>query len=429
MKGVLKIKIIKFGQKGSEIMEIQALLKKIGYNPGPIDGVFGTKTKLAVKQFQKENGLTSDGIIGPKTYRKIMPILLGYDYYVIKPNDTIYKIARMYYTSINKILTANPNVNPNNLQIGNLIIVPYGIDIVDTNISYTYEIMKHDINGLKARYPFLSIGSAGKSVLGKELYYIKIGNGPNKVFYNGSHHALEWITSSLLMKYIENFCKALSENKKINNYYPSDIIKQSTIYIIPMVNPDGIDLVINGLDKNNPYYNNLLKWNNTGLPFSKVWNANIKGVDLNHNYNASWEESKTAEKELGIYGPGPTRYSGNAPESEPESKAIANFTRLNNFRLVLAYHSQGEIIYWNYKNLATFEAKRIGDLLSNVSGYDLAEAYGITSYAGYKDWFIKEYNRPGYTIEVGKGKNPLPLNQFNKIYDDNEELLLLASII
>jgi g-D-glutamyl-meso-diaminopimelate peptidase len=196
-----------------------------------------------------------------------------------------------------------------------------------------------------------------------------------------------------------------------------------------MVNPDGVDLVLNGLQKNNPYYNDLIKWNKGSEDFSKNWSANIRGVDLNHNYDASWEKSKEAEKEYGVFGPGPTRYSGTYPESEPESKAIADFTRKNDFRLVIAYHSQGEVIYWNYMNMATEEAKNIGKLFEKLSGYKLSETYGITSFAGYKDWFIEKYKKPGYTIEVGLGQNPLPIEQFDKIYNDNIKVLLQAATV
>lgn len=423
------MRTLKLGSIGTDVMEIQALLKKIGYDPGPIDGVFGTKTQMAVVEFQKDNGLTADGIIGPKTYRELEPLLLGYDYYLIQSGDTLYNISKRYYTTVNKLLTANPHIDPYNMKINDVIIVPYGIDVVDTNIDYTYDIMKRDIKGLVTRYPFLEVGSIGNSVLGRELFYIKLGKGPNKVFYNGAHHSLEWITSPLLMKFIENFSKAYAEGKYIDGYNPREIWDKSTIYIVPMVNPDGVDLVLNGLERSNPYYYDLINWNNGSTDFSTVWQANNRGVDLNHNYNASWEESKAAEPSYGVYGPGPTRYGGLYPESEPESSAVANFTRNQDFRLVLAYHSQGQIIYWNYLGMAPPEARIIGEKFSQISGYELGETYGIASYAGYKDWFIKEYIRPGYTIEVGKGTNPLPITQFDMIYDNNEELLLLASII
>jgi len=423
------VRVLRFGSRGSDVMEIQALLRKIGYNPGIIDGVFGSQTLQAVIQFQKNNGLTPDGVIGANTYRVLERFRLGYDLYTIKPGDTLYSIARRYYTTIGRITTANPGIILSNLRIGQIITVPYGIDIVDTNINYTYEVMESDIKGLKARYPFIQTGILGESVLGKNLYYIKLGNGPNEVFYNASHHSLEWITSVLLMKFIENFSKAYAEGTTLAGYNVRDIWSKSTIYILPMVNPDGVNLVLDGLQRDNPFYSNLIRWNNGSTDFSKVWQANIRGVDLNHNYDASWNLSKQAEIALGITGPGPTRFSGTAPESEPESKAVADFTRSHNFRLVLAYHSQGEVIYWTYSNIIPPDAPRIAELFSSVSGYELSQLSGIASYAGYKDWFIEKFRKPGFTIEVGSGVNPLPISQFNKIYNDNIELLLLAAIV
>ena len=232
------------------------------------------------------------------------------------------------------------------------------------------------------------------------------------------------------MKFIEEFSKAYAEGKTLSRgYNVQGIWNTATIYIVPMVNPDGVDLVLNGLSEDNPYYSDLISWNRGSSDFSQNWQANIRGVDLNHNYNAAWEESKEAEAALGITGPGPTRYSGPSPESEPESRAIADFTRSKNFRLVLAYHTQGKVIYWDFLNLAPPEALTIGNALSRASGYLLDETQGIASYAGYKDWFIKDYRRPGYTVEAGLGKNPLPISQFDTIYNDNLELLLLSSII
>ncbi|HCL4445315.1 TPA: peptidoglycan-binding protein [Clostridium botulinum] len=423
------MRILKKGDRGSDVRKIQAVLQKIGYDVGPIDGIFGSKTEEAVKRFQLNNGLVVDGIIGPKTYEILNKFILGYNTYTIKPGDTLYNIAKRHYTTVDKIMIANPNIDPNNLIIGSQIIVPVGIDIVDTNVNYTYEIMEKDIMALKKRYPFIQVGVAGKSVLGKNLYYIKLGNGSNEVFYNGAHHALEWITALLLMKFIEDFSRAYSEGSKIKGYNIKDIWNRSSIYIMPMVNPDGVDLVINGLQRNNPYYDDLIKWNNGSTDFSKNWQANIKGVDLNHNYNASWYESKIAEESYGVYGPGPTRYGGPYPESEPESRSVADFTRNHNFRLILAYHSQGEVIYWTYRDIIPTGAREIGELFSKVSGYELSETVGIASYAGYKDWFIAQFKRPGFTIEVGKGTNPLPLSQFDKIYRDNIEILLLAPIV
>jgi g-D-glutamyl-meso-diaminopimelate peptidase len=423
------MRTLRYGMTGTDVMQIQALLNKMGYNAGPVDRRFGLELLRAVTKFQKNFGLAADGVIGPSTFRVMERFLLGYDLYTIQSGDTFYDIARRYNTDLALLLAANPGLNPEALMIGQRIIVPYGIDVVDTNIDYTYDILARDIQGLLARYPFLEVGSTGGSVLGKSLFYLKLGTGENQVFYNASHHALEWITTPVLMKFTEDFLKAYALGGMLNGYNVRELWEKSTIYLLPMVNPDGVDLVLDGLQPENPYYYDLIKWNNGSSDFSTVWQANIRGVDLNHNYDAAWQLSKDAEEEYGITGPGPTRYSGPYAESEPESKAVADFTRNRDFRLVMAYHSQGEVIYWNFMDMAPPEGKTIGEALSAISGYTLDQTTGIASYAGYKDWFIQDYRRPGYTIEVGMGKNPLPISQFDMIYRDNLGMLLYAATV
>ena len=408
---------------------LQSVLNKIGYGPIVVDGVFGNKTLTEVKNFQRNYRLVPDGIVGQKTWQVLEKFLLGYAQYTIKSGDTLSGIARRFNTTVPFIEAANPGLIPTGLRVAQRIIVPYGIDVVLEDVGYTYEVLDYNVRGLKARYPFIGVEVPGKSVLGRNLYALKIGVGPNKVFYNAAHHSLEWITSPLLMKWLENFAEGYVMNSNIRGYNIRDLYNKATIYIMPMVNPDGIELVINGLQPTNPNYANLIRWNNGSMDFSRTWQANNKGVDLNHNYNAGWEEYQQVQRELGITGPAPSKYSGPSPESEPESKTVADFTRRINPRLVLAYHSQGEVIYWNFMNMATEEARRIGEMFEGVSGYILEETYGTSSYTGYKDWFIKEYRRPGYTIEVGKGENPLPISEFPEIYNDNEELLLLASVV
>jgi len=423
------MRVLRLGTYGSDVMELQAVLKKIGLDPGPVDGRYGTRTKSAVAAFQRRFGLVPDGIVGANTWRALEPFLRGYDIYYVQQGDTLYGIARKYNAQLSLLLAANPGVEPQRLTVGQRIVVPYNFNVVDTNIGYTYAVLQRDVQGLKARYPFIETGAIGKSVLGKDLFYLRLGTGERTVVYNAAHHALEWITSPVLMKFAEDYAKAYALRQPLRNFRPADMWNDVSIYIVPMVNPDGVDLVIDGLQPGNPYADDLIRWNNGNEDFSQDWEANIRGVDLNHNYNAAWEQSKQAEEAMGITGPGPTRYSGSYPESEPESRAMADFTRLKEPRLVLAYHSQGEVIFWDFENLAPPEAQIIGKRLSALSGYKLAAPEGIASYAGYKDWFIKDYRKPGYTIEVGRGRNPLPISQFNTIYTDNLPMLLYAATV
>lgn len=421
--------ILREGSTGNGVMELQSVLRKLGFYGEAPDGIFGAETKKSVIEFQKWRGITADGIVGPETKKALQPFLLGFDTYTVRRGDTFDSIAQKYKTDPLLVAEANPLLKPEALIPGMRITVPFAYDAVTTDVGYTHEILAKNIRGLKARYPALAVGSAGSSVLGRNIYALRFGSGPNRSMYNAAHHALEWITSPVLMKFTEDCLKAHALGRPLDGFDMRKLWEFASVWLIPMVNPDGVDLVINGLSPNNPYYDRLIRWNSGSRDFSKVWQANIRGVDINHNYNAAWEESKQAEQELGITGPGPTRYSGPYPVSEPETRAMTGFTQSHSPRLVMAYHTQGRVIYWNFQNLAGPEAKAVGESLSHISGYALDEATGVASLAGYKDWFIQDFRSPGYTVEAGIGKNPLPISQFSQIYEENLGMLLYAATV
>ena len=352
--------------------------------------------------------------------------------YTLKSGDNFYNIAKRYNITLFSLLISNPQIiSPSKVYVGQQINIPQvSQNIVSTNVKYTYATLVKDINNLKQYYPFLNVSSIGKSVLGNDLLQISFGKGTKQLTYNGAHHAVEWITVPLLMKFIEEFAKSIVQGTQLYGYDTTLIYNLTTTRIIPMVNPDGVNLSINGLtEENRAYHSSLIRWNNGSRDFTR-WSANIRGVDLNHNYNAAWNISKAQEPNYGIYGPGPTRYSGPFPESEPETKAMVRFTRAYNFRLVIAYHSQGEVIYWDFMNRAPAESLPIARKFAGVSGYEIAGiAPGAASVAGYKDWFIDKFNKPGFTVEVGHGVNPLPLAQFNEIYNKTVGILLLAPFV
>ena len=117
------------------------------------------------------------------------------------------------------------------------------------------------------------------------------------------------------------------------------------------------------------------------------------------------------------------------PLTEPEALAIYNFTLSHNFRLVISYHTQGKEIYWQFQEFNPQDSLYIGQQFAKASGYVLADTPYNSSFAGYKDWFIQNYNRPGYTIEAGIGQNPLPISQFNDIYQNNLGILVLGAVL
>ena len=419
------MKILKLGSRGTDVYILQLALNRASYLNEEPDGIFGNRTQNAVLRFQGDNNLKQDGIVGIRTWNALMPYLKGYVVHKVMRGDTLWKISQEHNTSIAAILRANPLINPDNLRIGSNIIVPLGFSVVPVNVPYSYQLLTFIIEGLEVRYPFLSGGAIGRSVMGKNIPFIKIGRGNTELFYNASHHANEWLTTPVLLKFLEEYSESYSTNGTIFNTSARELYEKATLYIVPMVNPDGVDLV-NGVLPNGRYLAQAqsLAENYPNIPYPNGWKANINGVDLNLQYPANWERAKEIKFSQGFTLPGPRDFVGNAPLTEPETRAVYNFTRNHDFKLTLSYHSQGEIIYWKYLDYEPDNSRRIAEYFGEVSGYSVEETPYASGFAGYKDWFIETYNRPGYTIEVGLGMSPLPLSQFPKIYNDNIGILV-----
>lgn len=283
-----------------------------------------------------------------------------------------------------------------------------------------YEKMTKILSNLVKKYAFAGVFSCGKSVLGRDILCIRLGKGKRKIFLNGAHHSLEWITSSLLLNYACDYAAALRDETDFCGENILKIYNSATFYIVPMVNPDGVDFVINGIKKANPAYE-LVKGALGGKNTKKYWQANANGVDLNHNYDAYFDEGKKMEQKLGITGANYTRYSGKKPFSEPETQAVKSLFEKEKFDISIAFHSQGEEIYYDFAKKSKY--KYIADALAAKSGYTVAETDGIASVTGFKDWVIDKFGLPSFTIEVGNGQNPLPFSQFEKIRKENYALI------
>nr|MBP3680417.1 M14 family metallocarboxypeptidase [Clostridia bacterium] len=296
---------------------------------------------------------------------------------------------------------------------------------------YTYKNLQDDIQKLKIIYPFLEIGNIGYTVLGRSIPYIRIGTGIKEIFYNASFHANEWITTPLLMKFIKEYCFQYLQNKNLMEFKARDLYENVSLYIVPMINPDGVDLVTGSLKNVDNSYKNAqeIAKKFPNIVFPSGWKANIEGVDLNLQFPAGWEQAKKIKYAQGFDKPAPRDYVGDKPLIAPESLAVYNFTLKHNFRLVIAYHTQGKEIYWNFQNYTHPKAEYIGKKFSEVSGYILADVPYNSSFAGYKDWFIQKYSKPGYTIEAGIGENPLPETQFDEIYENNFKILVLGMVL
>ncbi len=255
------------------------------------------------------------------------------------------------------------------------------------------------------RYPALRVTRFAKSLLGREIFAARIGDGGRHLFYVGTHHALEWITSYLLMDMILELASAAEEKRQIEGINIGFLLQNFTFTILPVLNPDGVRLALGEIGET-PLHDRQLRM--SGGDFSS-WQANARGVDLNHNYDRGFSAYKRLEREEGIF-PGPTRFAGEYPESEPETHAVASYLRTTVPEAVITLHSQGEEIYFSPRTDP--RAGRIARRLSRVLSYPVATPVGLAAYGGLADYAGDVLGIPSYTIEVGRGKNPLPLTDY-----------------
>ncbi len=421
--------ILKTGSRGPSVQLLQLALTRAGYGPLTLDGVFGAGTKSALIAFQSDRGLTPDGVVGTVTNTALIPYYTGFATHTVRQGDSIYKIAMAYGSSLRAIETANPQLNPLNLRVGSNIIVPLSFDVVPTNINYSSALVSYCVRGIAARYPFLEIGEFGKSVMGKPLYYITAGHGARRVLYNAEHHANEWITTPVLLKFMEQLAKAYVSGGRIAEVSAGSIFARSTICIAPAVNPDAMDLVTGELTSG-AYYDGAVRIADAfpAIPFPDGWKANIRGVDPNLQYPANWERAREIKFAQGYTKPAPRDYVGTAPLSSPEPRAMYDFTLGFDPAATLSYHTQGNVIYWKYLDMEPEGSRELANRLGEISGYLVEETPYASGFAGYKDWFIEHYDRPGYTIECGQGVNPLPIGDFDEIYSRNVGMLVETAV-
>lgn len=282
---------------------------------------------------------------------------------------------------------------------------------------YDYSQLINDIKMLTDNYVIIDSFSIGKSVMNKDIPCLTVGRGKHKLLLSGAYHGLEYLTSAFLIKFLSNYTVKLVTDTNYFGYDMRSLYNNVTLYIVPMVNPDGVDIAINGLDITNEFHRRLISM--IGIhSFNKVWQANARGVDINHNFNANW--SMVVDK------PSPSKYGGEYAESEPETRAIVDFIRKEKFDMLLAFHSQGSEIYYDFDGMTGVHSLEIAKKMAQESGYAVRNPTGTAAFGGCKDWFIKEFGKEGFTVEIGQGTNPLPMSMLNDVYDDNAKIILCA---
>lgn len=284
--------------------------------------------------------------------------------------------------------------------------------------AYIKEILK--------KHPCSKSFSIGKTVLGRKIPVLVMGNPVGSTLFVGATHGSEWMTSLVLLRFFDELCEAFEHGEKFGGINVGSAVKKRGIAIVPVLNPDGVEISLRGKKgalTSEKQVERLAKGD------FEHWNANAKGVDINHNFDAGWNILRTMEREEGIFGPGPTKYGGPRAFSEPETRAASGFCSTFDIKRLYSFHSQGEEIYWYYGPKTPMISRDMAKEFADACGYKVAVPKGTAAHGGLKDWYIEKFGRPGFTVEIGKGKNPLPMEDFDEIYEKLKPALIKALVM
>lgn len=290
---------------------------------------------------------------------------------------------------------------------------------------FDYELNKFYLESLCRNYPFITANVIGRTSLNRSIFSLSLGNEKNSVLLAGGFHGSEWMTSLVLYRFIERLSYEIKHKELLCSVDVSKAFSKLGITVIPSVNPDGTEIAVNGTQSAGKLRHFV---ESLGCSDYSKWNANAHGVDINHNFSAGWNILHQMEEEAGITSPSSRQFGGEYAESEAETKALTRFVRLKNFRQVMAVHSQGEELYYEYGENTPKSSYMIAKIIASSCGYTPVSNSALASHGGFKDWFIEEFSRPGFTLEIGKGENPLPLCDFDSIYQKIEEALLIFTL-
>lgn len=271
--------------------------------------------------------------------------------------------------------------------------------------------------GLRARFPFVYVRTLTHTRTGRPVLALQLGQGRTKVLLTAAHHANEHITASVCWTLLEEYCAALETDGLFGDVHAARLYHNATLYIVPMLNPEGADLVAGAIPSNAPEYRAAqeLAARYPQFPFPQGWKANLSGVDLNLNYPAAWRQAKRVKAQLGFTTPAPRDFPGAHPLDQPETAALAAYACCVHPDIALALHTQGGEIYHGFHGFTPPGSLLLAEAFAACSGYAVRDVPPQSDHAGFKDWFVTRFRRPAFTIEAGYGENPLPLTQLPSI--------------
>ncbi|MBK3495249.1 hypothetical protein JFL43_10370 [Viridibacillus sp. YIM B01967] len=298
----------------------------------------------------------------------------------------------------------------------------YHKNIVNPTKNVTHKAYSYYVQVFAKLYPeFTSLEKIGESVEGRAIYALKVGNGKKEILVDAAIHAREHMTTNVVMEMIDNYSYSYNKNTSFAGYNVRKTLDTTSIWFVPMINPDGVTLVQNGI--NSMANKNLIKKINKSSNY-KRWKANAHGVDLNRNFDGEWKYVAFTPKTY-------KGYKGPRVFSEPEAQALRDFVKRHKFKSDISYHSSGQILYWfNFQKGANYRRDlALTRQISRVTGYPVIPPVFSKGSGSSADWFIMSEKKPGITVEIAPyaGEGPVSQRYWNSVWKKNKSIGLLAA--
>ena len=272
-------------------------------------------------------------------------------------------------------------------------------NFIDISRPMNYTEMMQKIECMLEKYSFLSFNSIGETILGKTIPLLSFGEGKKSVLYIGAHRATDWKISNILIKFTDDICRLIHNNSTAYGYDIVNLMSMRNICIIPMLNPDGVDYNINGIEENNPLYERVLSMNNMKSDFSE-WTSNARGVELEKNYVCLQNNANNLTTMAGR--------EGEWSESEPEIGGLCNYLRYNiNIKAILSLNGTvgNSFYHMNIVTSGNGVANKICKILGISEFQDGYEAINHTF--GLGDWCLDNIGLPVFDIMIQSGKESI----------------------
>ena len=326
------------------------------------------------------------GILSDKAFRLSLSFLSVFSALVLTIG-----ILFLFFTS-----NSNQNQQPQSESTAQIEEINKQKPIVNTAAPESFDSLLGTVTALKNHFPdIIKIYTAGYSEGGREILMYTLGNGEKKALITGAIHAREHITTKYLLKVTEDYCNAYySATGHYGSYDIYKLLNEYTLYIIPCINPDGLEIILS----------NDIPEKNVRVSKLSEYKANKKGVDLNRNFPIAWEYINN-----GVTSPADYYFKGYNSGSARETQALMKLCLENDFSFMISVHIKGNCIFWGdtYKTQNNMIYKAFAEDICSASGLLMtaptkkAKDYG----GGFENWFRHQFDRPGVCIELSDNIN------------------------